>query len=171
MVNLIQVVLIKAFYMKFKKWLFREMFNNPLPIKWKQRNNSTWEGTFAINDKQYLIMMMNEPQMGWEVKFELLRQGKWTQSITGTGDAAHVFSTVLAGIKEWMAKMQPSQFALTAREPSRKKLYARLLRMLPKNWKVEDMGQTFFVQDSSKSAYGGFSDDGFDDYYDDDFDY
>lgn len=157
--------------MNFKKWLISEMFNSPLPIQWKQRNNSTWEGTFAINDKQYLIMMMHEPHMGWEVKFELLRQGKWTQAITGTGDAAYVFSTVLNGIKEWITKMQPAQFALTAREPSRKKLYARLLKMLPKNWRVEELGPTFFVQDTSKQAYGGFSDDGFDDYYDDDDDF
>ena len=42
--------------------------------------------------------------------------------------------------------------------------------MLPKNWQVEDMNGTFFVQDkTAMQDDSGFSDFGFDDYYDDDY--
>lgn len=157
--------------MQFKEWLLTtEMFDSSVPIRWIKKTAMDWEGDFLVNGKQYIIKMMNEPMMGWEVKFELLRNGKYTQDITGTGDAATVFATVMGGIRKWMAEVKPSSFALTAREPSRYKLYSRLLSMLPKKWRVEDMGGTFFVQDKTakQPAFSGFSDSDFDDYYYDD---
>lgn len=103
----------------------------------------------------------------WEVSFDLIRNGKSTQSITGTGDAARVFATVIYGIKKWLHDVQPHSFSLSAREPSRVKLYDRMLRMLPKQWVVDNYDGVFMVNDKSKVLQKTHSDD-YDDY--DDYD-
>lgn len=116
--------------------------------------------------KKYIISMINEPEMGWEVKFELMVGNKATQDITGTGNAALVFSTVIDGIQQWASAEKPDSFALSAREANRQSLYRRMLdKMLPREWEVEDLGTTFFVQHKTrKPVYSGFSDSDFDDY-------
>lgn len=178
--------------MNFKEWFaLTEMFNSPLPIKWTKTTSTDWEGSFVIQDaapnpamgaapiknkralprgKQYIIRMIKGPDMPWEVTFELVVGNKRSQDITGTGNAAQVFSTVLSGIQQWLDRVKPDAFALSAREPSRQSLYRRMLRMLPQQiWDVEDLGSTFFVQNKTmEPAYSGYSDNDFDDYYDDD---
>lgn len=153
--------------LNFKEWL-NESFNAPSPIKWAKATPMDWEGVFKIRDKKYIIRMMKEPQMPWEIKFELVAGKSRTQEITGTGDAAQVFSTVLNGIQQWLNKVKPDAFALSAREPNRQSLYRRMLSMLPtRQWEIEDLGSTFFVQNRQmQPAYAGYS--GFDDYYDGD---
>lgn len=155
--------------MKFKEWLLSEIFNSPNPIAWQKTSNTDWVGTFDINGKKYFIKMIRDIGMPWEITFELLQGKKLTQNITGTGDANLVFSTVLNGIKQWMSSAKPDAFVLSAREPNRQSLYRRMLKMLPKNWQVEDLGTTFFVSDanSKQNAYAGFSDNDFADYWDD----
>lgn len=174
--------------MNFSEWItIVEMFNSPLPITWTKTTPTDWEGSFVVQDgmpnaptplknkkalprgKQYIIRMIKGPDMPWEVTFELVMGNKRSQDITGTGNAAQVFSTVLSGIKQWLDRVKPDAFALSAREPSRQSLYRRMLRMLPpKIWDVEDLGSTFFVQNRTmEPAFSGYSDSDFDDYYDD----
>lgn len=174
--------------MNFSEWItIVEMFNSPLPITWTKTTPTDWEGSFVVQDgmpnastplknkktlprgKQYIIRMIKGPDMPWEVTFELVIGNKRSQDITGTGNAAQVFSTVLSGIKQWLDRMKPDAFALSAREPSRQSLYRRMLKMLPpKIWDVEDLGSTFFVQNRTmEPAFSGYSDSDFDDYYDD----
>ena len=152
--------------LNFKDWL-NEAFNFPLPIRWTKTSKMDWVGVFNVQGKKYIIQMMKEPQMPWEVKFELVAGKSRTQEITGTGDAALVFSTVLSGIQQWLNKVKPDAFAISAREPSRQSLYRRMLNMLPKKqWEIEDLGTTFFVQNRQMHpAYAGFSDNEFSDYY------
>jgi hypothetical protein len=145
--------------MEFKDWfLLAESFNSPLPIRWTKRNNRDWEGSFNVpiqnkvfsspignnlnhapnfvnpkKGKQYIIRMMKDVGMPWEVKFELVMGDERTQDITGTGDAAVVFSTVLNGIQQWMTAVNPTIFAITAREENRQSLYLKMIqRMLGK---------------------------------------
>ena len=163
--------------MNFKEWfIFTEIFNFPLPIKWTKATSTDWEGSFVVppneafvKGKRYIIRMIKGSDMPWEVTFDLVVGNKRSQDITGTGNAAQVFSTVLSGIKQWLAKVNPDSFALSAREPSRQSLYRRMLQMLPrKTWDVEDLGATFFVQNKTmEPVHFGYSDNDFDDYYDD----
>jgi len=178
--------------MNFKDWvILTEMFNSPLPIKWTKTTSTNWEGSFVIQDglpnsenpanpiknqrgmpsgKRYIIRMIKDSDMPWEVTFELVVGNKRSQDITGTGNAAQVFSTVLSGIRQWLDRVKPDAFALSAREPNRQSLYRRMLKMLPsKIWDVEDLGSTFFVQNKTIAApvNYGYSDDDFDDYNDD----
>lgn len=174
--------------MNFSEWMtIVEMFDSPSPITWKKITPNNWEGAFFIQDgisnaatpfknkkalplgKQYIIRMIKSSDMPWEITFELVMGNKKSQDITGTGNAAQVFATVLSGIKQWMDKVKPDAFALSAREPSRQSLYRKMLRMLPsKIWDVEDLGSTFFVQNRTmEPVFSGYSDSDFNDYYDD----
>lgn len=154
---------------KFKEWLqITEIFNDPFPIKWSRSRQKDWIGKFMVEDKPYIITMINGgTEMPWEVKFELIQNKKPTQEITGTGDAMQVFSTVLSGIQQWLKSENPDSFVLSAAEPNRQQLYRRMMGMLPKNYKYEDLGSTFFVQNinAKQPAFSGYSDSDFEDYY------
>jgi hypothetical protein len=160
----------------FKEWLINEIFDTPSPIKWLKRTATDWKGVFFVGPpnarKRYSIAMIRDYGMPWEVTFDLLNMEKKTktQAITGTGYAGQVFASVLNGIKEWQRQVNPDAFALSAREPSRHSLYAKMLDVLlqpKKNWTVEDYGATFFVSKKGASVYAGFGDNEFDNYYDD----
>lgn len=159
--------------MDFKEWFnLQEAFNSPLPIRWLKTAHDNWKGEFVVfdtNPKKYVLNMIKDDHMPWEVTFDLIQGKRKTQEITATGSAAKVFSTVLDGIKQWLNQVKPDAFALSAREPSRQSLYRRLLQMLPKKlWRVEDLESTFFVQSKlTKPSFAGFSDDDFADFYDD----
>ena len=162
-------------YFSAREENINEMFNNPIPIRWIKTTNNNWKGEFVVSNpeeqKKYIINIIKlENEMPWEIVFDLVQGKKKTQDITGTGDAIQVFSTVLNGIKQWMNKVNPDAFILSAREPSRQSLYRRMLQFLPKKtWEVEDLGTSFYVQNKNmKPAYSGFSDSDFDDYYDED---
>lgn len=159
--------------MNFKEWVYSELFERPLPIKWSKTPMGDLKGNFTVNNKNYILtMVQGDSYMPWEIKFELIDpiSGKKLQNLTGTGDAMQVFSTVIKGIKFFLDKYKPDAFVLTAsdREPSRISLYKRLLSMLPKNkWEVDDLDGTFYVQKIGAKPLPGWSDDDFSDYLDD----
>jgi hypothetical protein len=161
--------------MQFKDFFYKldEIFNNPAPIKWSETNNSRWKGEFIINNKKYIINFIKIDQHApWEIVFDLIQNKRKTQDITGTGDEFQVFSTVLGAIKLWLNKTNPSNFILSAREPSRQSLYRKMLQFLPrKTWNVEDLGSSFYVQNKliKQPVYSGYSDSDFDDYFDDEY--
>ena len=51
--------------------------------------------------------------------------------VTGQGDAAAIFATVYSTIKDYIAKNQPDFITFSAEEPSRKKLYSRMVTRMP----------------------------------------
>lgn len=50
--------------------------------------------------------------------------------ITGSGNAIQIFNTVLAGIRDFIAKYTPNYLVFDAEEPSRVKLYTRIVQRL-----------------------------------------
>jgi hypothetical protein len=155
--------------MKLSSILITELFDQPLPIQWSERSEDTWAGKFSVGNRIYDIRMLKDEGMPWEVIFSLVEGNRNTQSITGTGKAATVFATVLNGIQQWLKAVEPEEFAISAAEPSRQKLYKRMLGMLPRKWDIEDLGTTFYARDTTKQemAHAGYSDDAFSDYHDD----
>jgi len=169
--------------------ILTELFDKPRKIIWAKRTDAIWKGRFEINSKTYFISMVKDwgvspnadddfwdakgdtAAMPWEVSFELVTDdGHKTMDITGTGDAAAVFATVVGGIKEWLNSTKPSLFLLTGVEENRRALYAKMLkRMLPRSWGVDLNGNTFYCQDTNvESPQSVFSFAHTDDDYDDD---
>lgn len=57
-----------------------------------------------------------------------------TMGITGKGDAARIFGTVLQATHDYLAMNNPEYIMFTADEPSRQKLYAHMVRRLAKSY-------------------------------------
>ena len=121
-----------------------EVFDSPEKIKWGKKGNSDM-GNFTIEDNEYEIWM-NPLRDGktWSIEFvqvandSFARHGK--TGITGAGNEVKLFSTVIAGIKQWVKKNKPEVIEFTASEPSRKKLYNSLIKRLSKEigYKIPD---------------------------------
>lgn len=66
----------------------------------------------------------------WDIEFS----GKGTTKITGTGNEIKVFSTVVQIMKNMLQLYNIEKFYFTAEEPSRQKLYNRLVDKLLPTW-------------------------------------
>lgn len=51
--------------------------------------------------------------------------------VTGQGDASSIFATVFTAIKDYIAAKSPDFITFNAKEPSRQKLYSRMISRLP----------------------------------------
>jgi hypothetical protein len=51
--------------------------------------------------------------------------------VTGQGDASSIFATVFTAIKDYIAAKNPDFITFAAKEPSRRKLYSRMVTRLP----------------------------------------
>lgn len=120
--------------------ILTELFDQAAP----HEMNGT-SGKFEINGKSYTIDIVSPDEPGvYEVSFHLTRDkptdGKHeVYGITKTGDEIAVFSTVINIIKEFVAKTQIKEliFAASAKEPSRVRLYDRLVRRLGLGWRLD----------------------------------
>jgi hypothetical protein len=57
-----------------------------------------------------------------------------SMGITGKGDAARIFGTVLQAIHGYLAQHTPEYIMFTADEPSRQRLYAHMVRRLARTY-------------------------------------
>jgi len=147
----------KMFEDRLKKVL-TELFDKPVPIKWTTRkkyvagipvaHSESWEGDFEIDNIGYKLWL--EPgniatpgniifasDDGYNDEIGEYSFPSHHFGITGSGSANLVFATILHGIRQWLDTAKPIAFSFTAKEPSRRKLYNRLARMLPKNYEVQ----------------------------------
>lgn len=131
----------------FKQY-YNELFENPNNINWTVKTNSLWRGEFLIGDKEYVIKAMKIQGMPWEVKFQLMLDGKPTEKITGTGDSFLVFSTVISGLKQWISEIDPKIFMLSSYEDNRTSLYSRMLaKLLSKSiYNIELFNGSFLIK-------------------------
>ena len=120
--------------------ILTELFDQAVP----HEMNGT-SGKFEINGKSYTIDIVSPDEPGvYEVSFHLERQqpvdGKKEEyGVTNSGDEIAVFSTVVKIIKDFVAKTQVKElvFAAKAKEPSRIKLYDRMVKRLGLGWRLD----------------------------------
>ena len=102
-----------------------ELFNREYPITW-DRDNATFKTadgrpgivTFAPTYDEYSLV---------DVEFSI--QDEF--GVTGGGDAAAIFATVHSAIKDYISTHKPDFITFSADEPSRKKLYSRMVTRMP----------------------------------------
>ena len=118
--------------------LLKELFDKPEEIKWTYFNKYQAHGIFNINKMQYAIHINDisdyqekDYDPGDVVDIEFLVKGtRKGQGITDTGNEIKVFSTVISGITEWVKQYKPKVISFIAKEPSRRKLYERMIRVI-----------------------------------------
>lgn len=150
--------------------VLNELFDKQTQVNWNTQTKDSWYGTFVIGSKKYKINIIRDRvgasefdnfYMPWEVVFCLIKDGKCTTEITGTGDAGQVFATVMSGVQEWIKSERPSEFVMSAAESSRQKLYLRMLqKYLPSGYEVSEAdfrGEGFPAQFEITRAGQGIS--------------
>jgi hypothetical protein len=115
-----------------------ELFDTKVDIKVEWQDLSDLRYSFVINDKVYTFDADNEKGT-WEIDFTL--RSKATTQITGSGNAPQVFAAVKECLNIFLKKRKPYQFWFTAKEPSRKKLYKMMSKLItrkyPYTFKIE----------------------------------
>jgi hypothetical protein len=118
---------------------------------WDFRGSEEVDATFVIGEVQYKFYAYTTPQEPgtWEVEFRVVEGGPPGNrfGITGTGNAALVMSAVVdilkAFLQEYKGKIK--QLYFSAREQSRRDLYARMVRRLLPTWEFKQTGRDFVL--------------------------
>jgi hypothetical protein len=136
-----------------------EVFDSkPEPIKWKTKSKTNWFGQFMIGDFPFVIAFdagyrdksdfevvfgLNEPRVPNKLRGKIKTDDYF--GILGTGNQGKVFSTILAAIKNFTKSVKPTRLHFSAEEPSRMKLYKRMVtRLAPSlGYKPEMTGDYF----------------------------
>jgi hypothetical protein len=105
-----------------------ELFSKEYPITW---NRNTARFKTANGRPGVVTFESDEPAEGdyslVDVEFSV--QDEF--GVTGQGDASSIFATVFTAIKEYIATHSPDFITFAADEPSRRKLYSRMVTRLP----------------------------------------
>jgi hypothetical protein len=109
---------------------FCESLDTPFPFHWTKRDDDYWQATFSLPTGEQYVLDIVENDGEWETGF--LHKGKRDPfGIVGdTKQEFRIFATVVAGIKEFLKTMRVSELHFTAKEPSRVRLYRRLMSLV-----------------------------------------
>lgn len=128
-----------------------ELFKQPtVPWKWGFRGSEEVEADFMVGDIQYKFYAYSfnsGPESHWEVEFKVVEGGNPGNrfGVTGTGNAAVVMSTIVditkQFIKDYYDKIDVLVFS--AKERSRRDLYARMVHRLIPEWALQRNGGYF----------------------------
>lgn len=107
---------------------FNELFSKEYPITWN-RDRAHFK---TANGRPGVVTFdADEPDEGdyslADVEFSV--QDEF--GVTGQGDASAIFATVFTAIKEYIANHRPDFITFNAKEPSRRKLYSRMVSRMP----------------------------------------
>ena len=121
-----------------------EVFNKTVPIKWQKKKwDKSWSGTFKVGDIVYdLEIIFEEAEREYLIMFTAGIEAKnkvksSSTKITKTGNEFVVFATVIKGIEQFIKVEQPAAFYFSASEPSRRKLYDRMAKIIPRKFPYE----------------------------------
>ena len=123
-----------------------ELFHSPARFKWLNLpgpNTEVVSAEFKVNNVEYVwyATQTMDPET-WDIEFQDTESG---YGITGKGNATVVFSTVLDIMDFFIRRVVATRLIFSAEEPSRKKLYAAIIKRLLPRWTVQMVGSTFVV--------------------------
>ena len=120
-----------------------ELFSREYPITW-DRSSARFK---TANGRPGVVSFdADDPDEGdyslVDVEFSV--QDEF--GVTGQGDAAAIFATVFTAIKDYIAAKNPDFITFNAKEPSRQKLYSRMVGRLPGYQQVQVDPHSISVQ-------------------------
>lgn len=125
----------------------KELFQQGADWEWVYRGSEERVADFKIGNIPYRFTASmaspKEPDI-WELEFQSMdpksRSNKDNFGLTGTGNAADVFSTVIDIIRSLLSdkSITVNVLKMTAIEDSRRKLYQRMIRRLLPNWDIQE---------------------------------
>ena len=130
--------------------LVNELFTKYIPFKiWNREKSYAFKATWTAEDVQYVFTAGHSYSYTYAAsytgidiqvkgKFQtIIFSGGGSTSITGTGNAPLIFSTIVKIFESYLRIVKPLAFSFTAAEPSRKKLYHTLAMNLERTYRGE----------------------------------
>lgn len=126
-----------------------EVLSRPVPWKWIHKDEDSFMADFRIGHHEYLVSG-NRRRNSWIVEFAFIGKdgdgnGISRTDITGTRNEIPVFATVLDILKRFKESYYPEIIKFSAEEPSRQKLYTRIISKLFPDWKLIKPSPNVFV--------------------------
>jgi hypothetical protein len=125
-----------------------ELFEPKAPTwKWVFRGSEEATADFKVGEVPYRFYAYSNSENDWEVEFKI-NSNEYDQhgkikfgtkfGLAGTGNSAEVMSTVVDIMREFleMYRGKIDTIGFTAEEPSRQKLYMRMMKRLLPNWTI-----------------------------------
>lgn len=134
-----------------------ELFKNPsTEWKWGFRGSEEVEADFVVGEIQYKFYAYanaHKDPSSWEVEFKVVEDGTPGNrsgnryGITGTGNSAQVMSTVVDILRNFLFqyKHRITKLIFSAKEGSRRDLYARMVKRLLPDWDLKLSGRDFYL--------------------------
>lgn len=122
-----------------------ELFEPKAPTwEWMFRGSEEATADFQVGEIPYRFHAYSNGENDWEVEFKVRTYDRSTTArktrfgLTGTGNSAEVMSTVVDIMREFleMYRGKIDTIGFTAEEPSRQKLYMRMMKRLLPNWDI-----------------------------------
>ncbi len=129
-----------------------ELFDANKSWKWDYRDENQYIAVFKVGKVPYKFFAAqdsDEAPGDWEIEFTAKTgpNDNPTWAVTGTGNSAEVFGTVVdiirAFLKEQKGNVRRMTFA--AKEGSRQGLYAKMVKRLLPDWDMTHYGESFTV--------------------------
>jgi hypothetical protein len=129
-----------------------ELFDGNKPWKWRYKGDDQANAIFQVGDIPYRFDATHDPDEApgdWEIDFQAMKRAKGVSAfgVTGTGNSAEVFGTVVDIMKSFLADKGDRVRRLTfaANEENRQGLYARMVKRLLPGWDLTHYGESFVV--------------------------
>jgi hypothetical protein len=123
-----------------RRMLLTEILSTAVPWKWTFFDSEHAEAAFTVGDVPYM-MLFNYGEHGWVMSLANDKKRKTflgrvkgdvnsqdTFGMTGSGNASVVMATATEIVRAFKGKHPDAAITFTAVEPSRQKLYLRMLR-------------------------------------------
>jgi hypothetical protein len=128
-----------------------ELFDGGKDWKWTYQDKNQAMAEFSVGDVYYTFSAGQDPDEApgdWDIEFAAKQQhGTASWGVTGTGNSAQVFGTVVDIMKSFIANKKSSirRMTFAAKEDSRQGLYARMIKRLLPKWNLEQKGEAFVL--------------------------
>ena len=129
----------------------RELFDGGKDWKWTYQDKNQASAEFNVGNVHYTFMAGQDPDEApgdWDIEFAAKQaHGTASWGVTGTGNSAQVFGTVVEIMKAFIASKKASirRMTFAAKEDSRQGLYARMVKRLLPKWNLEQNGEAFVL--------------------------
>jgi hypothetical protein len=140
-----------------------ELFDGGNDWKWTYQDKNQASAEFTVGNVHYTFMAGQDPDEApgdWDIEFAAKRaHGTASWGITGTGNSAQVFGTVVEIMKAFLASKKASirRMTFAAKEDSRQGLYARMVKRLLPKWHLEQNGEAFVLTRPGGLAFWVYS--------------
>ena len=128
-----------------------ELFDGGKDWKWTYQDKNQASAEFTVGSVHYTFMAGQDPDEApgdWDIEFAAKQQhGTASWGVTGTGNSAQVFGTVVEIMKAFITSKKASirRMTFAAKEDSRQGLYARMVKRLLPKWNLEQKGEAFVL--------------------------